>query len=58
MVVTAQLEVIGQRKGDTIVKIDSQEDCCDLVEAVVAAADDLQTEIQLRRGVDDDRSFA
>ena len=57
-VVTAQLEIRGRREGEAIGEIDGQEDGGDLMEAVVAAADHLQTEIQLGRGVDDDLPFA
>ncbi len=57
IVVTAQLEIVGWGEGEAIVEIDGQEDRGDLMESVVAAADDLQTEIQFGRGVDDDLSL-
>ena len=58
IVVAAQLQISGRGQGEAIGEIDGHEDGGDLMESVVAAADHLQTEIQLGRGVDDDLSLA
>src|SRR3954464_8351749 len=56
--VTAKLEISGRRQREAIAEIDGCEDGGDLVKTVVAAADHLQTEIQLSWGIDCDPSFA
>ena len=58
IVITAQLEIIGPRQGKAIVEVDGHEDGGDVVKAVIAATNHLQTEIQLGRSVDDDLSLA